>query len=204
MGANGAGKTTLFDVISGFVAPDHGRVRMAGTDITGWAPHARAWAGLGRSFQDARLFGSLRVEEALTVAGERWIEVRDPTLAALRLPAATAAEADARSRAVQAIAFLGLDEWRHRLVADLPTGTRRLVDLAAVLVHRPRLVLLDEPSSGLARGEAAALVPHLRDAHEGLGAAFVIIEHDLGLVQALVGRLIVLDQGCVLARRPTG
>jgi ABC-type branched-subunit amino acid transport system ATPase component/MFS family permease len=195
VGPNGAGKTTLFDLIGGFTAADGGRVLVGGVDVTGLSPDARACLGLGRSFQDARLFPSLTVEETIKVALDRWTEVRDPVLAALHLPAVHDSEVAVALRVDELIEMLGLGALRNKFVRELSTGSRRVVDLACIVAHRPQVVLLDEPSSGIAQREAEALVPVIASLAGDLGAAVVIIEHDMPLVTAVAGRLLALDQG---------
>ncbi len=159
IGPNGAGKTTLFDLISGFVPADRGTIVLGAEDITGCSVAERAWRGLGRSFQDARLFPALTVEETIAVALERWIDVRDPLNPALRLPAAFDSEEHVRQRVDELIELFGIEGFRSRFVRELSTGSRRVVDLACVAAHRPTVVLLDEPSSGIAQRETEALGP---------------------------------------------
>ena len=202
IGPNGAGKTTLFDVISGFTPADGGRLELGGVDITNDPAHRRALRGLGRSFQDARLWPALTVEETIAVALERWIDVRDPLSAALHLPAAFDSEEKTRERVDQLIDLLGIGAFRSKFVSELSTGSRRVVDLACVVAHRPTVVLLDEPSSGIAQRESEALVPLLLRIREQLGAAILLIEHDMPLVTAASDRLVALDQGAVIADGP--
>jgi len=195
IGPNGAGKTTLFDLISGFTGGDHGRVLLGGVDISGRRPDQRAVLGLGRSFQDARLFPALTVEETIAVALERWVEVRDPFNPALHLPAAFDSEQAVRTRVGELIALLNLEAFRSKFVRELSTGSRRVVDLACVVAHHPSVVLLDEPSSGIAQRETEALGPLLLRIRDDLGASMVVIEHDMPLITTISDRLLALDQG---------
>jgi len=199
IGPNGAGKTTLFDLISGITKVDTGRVILGEDDISGLSANRRAWRGLGRSFQDSRLFPSLTVEDTLMVALERWLDVRDPLDAAFRLPAFVDSEAAARHRVDELIELMGIEAFRTKFVGELSTGSRRVVDLACVLAHEPSVVLLDEPSSGIAQREAEALGPLLLRIRAALDASLVVIEHDMGLVTDVSDRLLALDQGRVLA-----
>jgi branched-chain amino acid transport system permease protein len=203
VGPNGAGKTTLFDVVSGFTRADTGTVELqtpAGfLDMTRMAPYRRARLGLGRSFQDGRLFPALTVRETVEVALERDVKVKSLVAAACHLPAAARSEASVRARAEQLLAQLGLTDFTDKFVHELSTGTRRLVDLACALAHQPSVLLLDEPSSGIAQSEAAALAPVLRNVHDTLGTSMLVIEHDLTLLAALADRLVVLDVGAVIA-----
>ena len=202
IGPNGAGKTTVLDTISGFAPLETGRVLLDGHDLTGLAPHRRAALGLGRSFQDSKLFPSLTVEEVLLVALERWLDVKDPLNAAFRLPPFVDSEHLARHRVGELVDLLGLGAFRSKFVGELSTGSRRVVDLGCVLAHEPRVVLLDEPSSGIAQREAEALGPLLLRIRDALGASLVVIEHDMGLISSVSDRLVALDQGRVVTSGP--
>jgi ABC-type branched-subunit amino acid transport system ATPase component/predicted MFS family arabinose efflux permease len=204
IGPNGAGKTTLFDVVSGFTSEDSGTVRLAGRrggrlrDIHGMPSHVRSWRGLGRSFQDGRLFPGLTVEEAIAVALEQHIEVRDPLAAALHFPSVEDSEIAVSRRVTELIELLGLGAYRDKFVREVSTGTRRVVDLACVFAQDPSVVLLDEPSSGIAQREAEALGPLLRRVRDELGASLLVIEHDLPLLASISDRMIALDLGRVV------
>ena len=198
IGPNGAGKTTLLDLLSGHTAAVAGTVALGDVDLTSRSAAARARAGIGRSFQDSRLFPSLTVEEAVAVALERWIAVRDPVNAALRTPPLIDSEAAVAAEVTQLVDLLGLGDFRSKFVGELSTGSRRIVDLACVLAHRPDVVLLDEPSSGIAQREAEALGPLLLRIRDALGASLVVIEHDMGLITSVSDRLVALDLGRVV------
>jgi len=200
IGPNGAGKTTLFDVISGFDTHDQsGTIRLRNGDdvydLHGTPTHVRAWRGLGRSFQDGRLFPGLTVAETIAVALEQHVEVRDPIAASLHLPAVSDSEEQVDLAVVDLVDMLGLGSYRDKFVRELSTGTRRIVDLACVLAQGPKVVLLDEPSSGIAQREAEALGPVLRRVREELGASLLVIEHDLPLLLSIADRMIALDLG---------
>jgi branched-chain amino acid transport system ATP-binding protein len=202
IGPNGAGKTTLFDLISGFARADAGRVVLGGTELTGRGPDQRARSGLGRSFQDAQLFPALTVAETIAVAMDRWVAVKDPLNPALHLPAAFDSEQAVRHRTDELIELLNLGAFRTKFVHELSTGSRRVVDLACVLAQRPSVVLLDEPSSGIAQRESEALAPLLLRLRDELGATLLVIEHDMPLVSAVADRLVALDQGLLIADGP--
>jgi ABC-type branched-subunit amino acid transport system ATPase component/ABC-type branched-subunit amino acid transport system permease subunit len=204
LGPNGAGKTTLFDVVSGFETPDQGTVALVDDEgervaLAGRGAAARAHQGLGRSFQDARLFPALTVAEAIAVALEDWVEVRDPVAAALHMPAVAASEQAVQERVDELIELFGLADYTDKFVRELSTGSRRIVDLAAVVAQRPDVLLLDEPSSGITLAEADALVPLLGRIRDDLGASLVVIEHDLGFLREVAPRWIALDLGAVIA-----
>jgi branched-chain amino acid transport system ATP-binding protein len=202
MGPNGAGKTTLFDVLCGFQPSDGGEVRLDGEDISRLGPDVRARRGIGRSFQDGRLFPALTVSETIAVALERTVEVRDPVLAALNLPAVSDSEEKVAHRVDELVELLGLGSFRDKFVRELSTGSRRIVDLACVVAHDPKVLLLDEPSSGIAQREAEALGPLLLRIRDLTGASLLLIEHDVPLLTSISDRVIALDLGEVIAIGP--
>jgi ABC-type branched-subunit amino acid transport system ATPase component/ABC-type branched-subunit amino acid transport system permease subunit len=199
IGPNGAGKTTLFDLLSGFVVPSAGKVLLQGDDITRLRASARARRGLGRSFQDARLFSSLTVDQAIAAARERWVQAGDPLSAAFALPNVYDSEWAIARRVDELVDMLGLGPYRSLFVGELSTGTRRVVDLACLLAHRPRVVLLDEPAAGIAQREVEALAPLIRRIRDELKASVVLVEHDMPLVESVADRLVAMDRGRVLA-----
>ncbi|HET6771719.1 MAG TPA: MFS transporter [Acidimicrobiales bacterium] len=208
IGPNGAGKTTLFDVISGYTPADTGSIKLLSrgrmVDLHDAPTHIRSWRGLGRSFQDGRLFPGLTVHEAVAVALEQHVDVRDPVAASLHLPTVGDSEKRVNARVDQLIDLLALGAYRDKFVRELSTGTRRVVDLACVLAQGPTVLLLDEPSSGIAQREAEALAPMLRRVRDQLGASLLVIEHDLPLLGSISDRMIALDLGRVVAEGTPG
>ena len=202
IGPNGAGKTTIFDMISGHLPNNGGRIMLAGQDITGWAPEKRAAIGLGRSFQDARIFPSLTVAENIAIGLERHIEVRDHVSALFSTPAMRESETDVAFTVDDLIELMGLGAFRDKFVAELSTGSRRIVDLAMSIAHDPTVLLLDEPSSGIAQRETEALGPLLRRIREEAGCALLVIEHDMPLITSLSDSIVALDLGQVLMQGP--
>lgn len=175
IGPNGAGKTTLLDCLSGFL-PSRGRIFLGEQELTDLPPHTRAAAGLARSFQDARLFDMLTVLQTLEIAAN---STTDPGI-------------------LELLDAMGLHAYRDKFIRELSTGTRRIVDLAALLLRRPRVLLLDEPSSGIAQREAEALGPLLREIRERTGCAMIVIEHDVPLLRSIADRLMALESGRVI------
>ncbi|HEX9548223.1 MAG TPA: ABC transporter ATP-binding protein, partial [Acidimicrobiales bacterium] len=202
IGHNGAGKTTLMDCISGFLSLDRGRIRLRGVEVTDWAPNERAKGAMGRSFQDALLFPTLTVAETIAIARERHLVSRDMFAAALQLPASYESELAVAAAVDELIELMGLGAYRQKLTGELSTGTRRIVDLACILAQDPRVLLLDEPSAGVAQKETEALGPLLRRIRERTGCAILIIEHDMPLVSGLCDRLVALELGGVIAEGP--
>ncbi|HVM39635.1 MAG TPA: ATP-binding cassette domain-containing protein, partial [Acidimicrobiia bacterium] len=199
IGQNGAGKTTLFDCISGFHSIDAGRIRLRGRDVAHWAPHERALARMGRSFQEARLFPGLTTAETIAVALERHLVNRDIFAAALQLPASYQSERSAQRRVDELIDLVGLQAFRDKFVGELSTGTRRIVELACMLAQDPDVLLLDEPSGGVAQRETEALAPMLRRVQELTGCSIMVIEHDMPLLSGLCDRMYCLELGRVIA-----
>ena len=199
IGPNGAGKTTMFDAISGFV-PSRGTVRLDGETISGSAPEARSRHGLGRSFQDARLFPSLTVSETLAVAFERHVKAQDVVSTALRMPWVRRAEADIAAKVDDLIELMGLVAFRDKFVSELSTGSRRIVDLAVIMAHQPKVLLLDEPSSGIAQKETEALGPVLKRLRDTTGTTLIVVEHDMPLIQSISDELLALETGALLTR----
>ncbi|MDP1795347.1 MAG: ATP-binding cassette domain-containing protein, partial [Acidimicrobiales bacterium] len=199
LGPNGAGKTTLFDLLSGFTRPSAGRVWLLDTEITEDPPDIRALAGLGRSFQDARLFPSLTTAENLAVACESLALNRDPIAAVLRAPASLLSEDDIADRVEVLIELFGLARYRDMFAGSLSTGTRRVMEIASLVAQEPVVLLLDEPGAGIAQRDAEALGPLLWRLRERLGCSIVMIEHDVPLLVASCDRLLAMERGRVIA-----
>ncbi len=202
LGPNGAGKTTLFDVISGFTRQDTGTILFGDTDpvdISHLAPHRRARLGLGRSFQDGRLFPTLTVHETIAIALERSIRAKNPVAAALWSPTVTRSERRINERVEELLEMMGITDFRDKLVRELSTGSKRIVDLACVMAHEPTVLLLDEPSSGIAQREAEALGPLLLDIRAKTGASLLLIEHDVPLMLSVADRVIAMELGHPIA-----
>jgi branched-chain amino acid transport system ATP-binding protein len=200
IGANGAGKTTLFDIISGMVRPDSGRVLLRGRDVTTMSASARAALGLGRTFQDLRLIPSMTVREVLALAHERHVEVREPVASVLGIGAALRSEAAVSRRVEELMATFNLEPFRNSFVNELSTGSRRVVELACAYANEPSVLILDEPSSGLAQREAEAMVELILDIKDRTRSAIAIIEHDIPVVLALSDEVVCMHLGQVLAR----
>jgi ABC-type branched-subunit amino acid transport system ATPase component/ABC-type branched-subunit amino acid transport system permease subunit len=202
IGPNGAGKSTLLDALCGLLTLEAGRVLLNGADVTRASFARRAGHGLGRSFQDARLFPSLTVEEVLAIACDRRVEAPGVADAVLRTPAQRHSEAAVRTRVDELLDRFNLGDQREQRIDQLSTGQQRIVDLAALLANEPEVVLLDEPSSGLAQAEVTALGTLLSRVHDELQLTMVVVEHDIPLVSSLADRLVVFDQGQVIAAGP--
>jgi ABC-type branched-subunit amino acid transport system ATPase component/ABC-type branched-subunit amino acid transport system permease subunit len=197
IGTNGAGKSTLMNAISGFV-PHVGEISVLGVDVSKRSAHERHAVGLGRGFQDAALFTSLTVRETLLVALEaRRHSLLVPSL--LGVPPARSSERTKRSEASEIMDFLGLGRYADRFIADLSTGTRRVVELACLLATDAKVLLLDEPTGGIAQRETEAFAPLIQAVQRDLGAAVMVIEHDMPLIMAISDRVYCMEAGEVIA-----
>ncbi len=201
IGPNGAGKSTLLNVITGLLRADSGSVWVDGQRIDKLPTDLRSGYGLGRSFQAAHLFPGLTVRETVqAVLGAR--RGIGALASMVRAPWAVRAEAKIRDEADALVARTGLSPWADTLTADLSTGTRRICDLTLQIAARPRFLLLDEPTAGVAQRDAEAFGPLLRGIRDELGCAIVIVEHDVPLLMGLCDRVYALDQGRVIAEGP--
>jgi branched-chain amino acid transport system ATP-binding protein len=167
-------------------------------NITDMTSSQRAQLGLGRSFQDARMWQALTVKEAIAVACERHIDVRTPIASIFSTPLSQDSERDTMREAEELIELLSLQAFRDKFISELSTGSRRIVEIAAILAHRPSVVILDEPSSGIAQRETEALGPLLRQVRDHLNCSMLVIEHDMPLITTLADRMYALEQGRVI------
>jgi ABC-type branched-subunit amino acid transport system ATPase component len=198
VGPNGSGKTTTLDAISGNVQPQAGSVRVDGEEMTDYLPEERIAVGMVRSFQDCRLFPELSVEDVLMVCEDarRPVGVVSSTL---QMPWARRSERRKRQAVDRVIGSFGLARFRHHRTNELSTGTRRVVDLASIVLAGPRLLLLDEPTAGIAQREAEAFVPLLQRLHEVADCTIVLVEHDVPLVFELCTSVVVMETGRVVS-----
>jgi branched-chain amino acid transport system ATP-binding protein len=196
IGPNGAGKTTLFNCITGFLAADGGRVALDGDDVTGSKPYRLAQRGLGRTFQRLETFDTMTVEQNIQVAVEATEQGR-VFRGLLRI--AHPVDAPVQRRTDEIVDLVHLSEYRRLPVGGLPTGVGRLVELGRALAIRPRVVLLDEPASGLDTQETEFLQAVLRSAADRVGVSLLLVEHDVDLVLELCERIYVLDFGRLIA-----
>jgi ABC-type branched-subunit amino acid transport system ATPase component/ABC-type branched-subunit amino acid transport system permease subunit len=195
IGPNGAGKTTTFELLAGFTKVDAGTVTYGGRDVTSFGPEARGRLGLIRSFQDAALFPTLTVLECVELALERVQPTRFlPAL--LGLPGG---EKRRRERAEELVAWMGLERYRSSQIQELSTGTRRITEIACLVALQPHVLLLDEPSSGVAQKETEALGALLARLKKELDLTLVIIEHDIPLIMGMADRIVCMADGEVIS-----
>jgi ABC-type branched-subunit amino acid transport system ATPase component len=198
IGPNGAGKSTVFNLVSGFLYPDRGRISFEGRDITGWRADAVARSGLVRVFQTARVLTRMTVLENMTLSapaqpgeqlGLAWIA---PRRVATR-------EAAVRRDATELLDLLRLGHLADEYAGALSGGQRKLLELGRVLMAKPRMLLLDEPMAGVAPVLAEQLLDHIRMLRSERGITIWVIEHDMDLVMSLSDRVIVMDEGRIIA-----
>jgi ABC-type branched-subunit amino acid transport system ATPase component len=198
IGTNGAGKSTLMNAISGFAPVTVGTIEVFGTNVARLGPPDRAALGLGRVFQDARLYPDLTVAETVAVA----LEAHDRTElvpSLLALPPSWRAERRKRAEAGELLDGFGLGRFADTCISELSTGTRRFVELACLVATRSRLLLLDEPTAGIAQREVEQFAPYIADVRAALSASVLLIEHDMPVVMSLCDRIYCLSAGEVIA-----
>ena len=193
IGPNGAGKTTLFNLITGFLPPTEGRIMFDGRDMTGVPAAARVSGGMVRTFQITEIFSELTVLENLRIG----IETRLGINHRLFIPRSQRAEITRRVEAL--MAMTGLAEAAGHLVGELAHGDQRVVEMALALSLEPKLLLLDEPTAGMAEHETEAMVALIRRLHAQNNLTILFIEHDMDIVFGVAQRITVLDYGRVLA-----
>ncbi|MGE0224726.1 MAG: ABC transporter ATP-binding protein [Acetobacteraceae bacterium] len=198
IGPNGAGKTTIFNLISRIYNPTQGRLTFLGQDITHTPAHAVAGLGIARTFQNIELFPNATVLQNLLIG--RHCHSRVGLLSQLAfLPSVRRAEIAHREKVEEVITFLELQRYRDQLIANLPYGVRKIIELGRALCTEPRLLLLDEPSSGLNTEETEGMGHWINDIKRDLGITVIMVEHDMSLVSAVSDRVMALNYGRVLA-----
>jgi len=194
IGPNGAGKTTVFNLITRFYTPDGGDIRFMGRSVTRLKPHRLARLGIGRTFQNLRLFRELTVAENITSAylsGNRY----NPFAGIFRTGRYSVVEKKAQQKAYTLMDFLGLAGKGDAPAGSLPYGEQRRLELARALAIEPKLLLIDEPGAGMNPREIRDLVETLRDVKERFGLTIIMIEHQMGLVMNISDRILVMDFG---------
>jgi branched-chain amino acid transport system ATP-binding protein len=198
IGPNGAGKTTLFNCVSRLYTPQSGSIRLDGDELLGLRPDQIAGLGIARTFQNLALLPGLSVRENVMVGGHH----RGRTGfvgAALALPGARAEERELRDETDELLERLGLADVADRPTAGLPYGTLKRIELARALCQRPRLLMLDEPASGLTHSELEQLGELIVGLRDDLGVAVLLVEHHMGLVMRISEHVVVLDFGRKIA-----
>ncbi len=193
IGPNGAGKTTLFNVLTGFSEPTRGKVFFEGQDVTGKPVYRICQRGIGRTFQNIRLFGQMTVIDNVVVGMHNRIHTYLVGVC-LKLPSTVRKEQETYTKARQILEYLGLENVAGELAANLPYGRQRKVEIARALASEPKLILLDEPSAGMNPQEAADLMALISGIRK-MGPSVVVIEHNMQVVMGISDRVVVLDFG---------
>ncbi|MEH6475981.1 MAG: ABC transporter ATP-binding protein [Sneathiella sp.] len=199
IGPNGAGKTTIFNLISRIYDVTEGRMTLEGQDITNTPPHDIAGLGIARTFQNIELFEHASVLQNLLV-GRHCHTKRSIFAESLFLPSVRKEELAHREKVEEIIDFLDLQHYRESLIMNLPYGVRKVVELGRALCTEPKLILLDEPSSGLNVEETQDMAFWIEDIKKDLGITVLMVEHDMGLVSEVSDRVLVLNYGRMLAQ----
>jgi branched-chain amino acid transport system ATP-binding protein len=194
IGPNGAGKTTFFNLISGLFAPTEGSIVFAGQDVTGLVPHRRVALGMARTFQITEIFPELSIAENVRIGVEVAGGYR------LRAWLRRAEDAAIRARVAEILTLTNLTGKAGRIVGELSHGDQRAAEISMALTLKPRILLLDEPTAGMGDQETYDVTSLIRGLHREQGYTIVLIEHDMRVVFNLADRIMVLDQGTVLAQ----
>jgi branched-chain amino acid transport system ATP-binding protein len=198
IGPNGAGKTTVFNLLSGVLQPDQGRIAIEGRDITGSSPHRNAALGIARTFQNIRLFNDLSVIDNIKVALHMHLG-RGFWQTIGHSPAFRRDEARMEDKAREVLDLLDLREVSIEEARNLPYGLQRRVEIARAVAADPKLLLLDEPAAGLNPTETGELIAVIRRIHQDYGVAIFLVEHDMKVVMSICEHIQVLDHGRALA-----
>ncbi len=196
IGPNGAGKTTLFNLVTGALAPDAGRVSFGGQDITGWTPERLAGIGIARTFQRTSIFKDLPVVEnvALSIRSRRGMN--------RSLLRSAAVEKNVNDEARAILSTVGLSGKERIKAGSLAHGFQRALDIAIGLALEPKIILMDEPLAGMSRGDRETVATLITRLREELGLTIVVVEHDIGMVMRLSDRITVMQHGKVIAEGP--
>jgi len=199
IGPNGAGKTTFFNLFTGIYVPDSGRIRLDEVDATGLPPDRIASLGVGRTFQNIRLFGAMTALENILVGMHT--HIRTNYLASMfRTPGCLREEKRARDRGMELLKIINLEHKAGENAANLAYGEQRRLELARALALEPRLLLLDEPAAGMNPQETAALMEMVVRVRKDFGLTVILIEHDMEMVMGISDRIAVLEYGAVIAQ----
>jgi len=198
IGPNGAGKTTVFNLLTGVYVPDEGRIVFKDKKINGLLPYKVSYSGIGRTFQNIRLFGDLTVIENVKIAYHQHVTYNIFS-GMFRLPGYFKGEKEMHEKALSFLKIFGLDDKAQELAKNLPYGQQRRLEIARALATKPTLLLLDEPAAGMNPQETHNLMELIRWIRKEFDLTILLIEHDMSLVMGVCERIYVLDYGIVIA-----
>jgi branched-chain amino acid transport system ATP-binding protein len=197
IGPNGAGKTTVFNIVTGYYTPTSGDVLVDGESVVGLRPYKIARKGLGRTFQNIRLFGDMTAAENVATAADS-LNKSGLIGSLLGVPRSRRDEKEAMEKAHELLKFIGLDHRAHQMAKNLPYGDQRRLEIARALATNPQIVLLDEPAAGFNPAEKVALAETIKKIRDA-GYTVLLIEHDMSLIMGISDRVAVLDFGQKIA-----
>jgi len=198
IGPNGAGKTTIFNTITGIYKPTAGTIKFMDKEITNKKPYQIAQEGIGRTFQNIRLFGELSVFENVFIAGHMDVDY-NMISALLHLGIYGKKERDLREQCIDLLKILGLEDRLKERAGSLPYGHQRKLEIARALALRPKLLLLDEPAAGMNRDESRELVEFIEELHEKFKLTILLVEHHMDVVMRICHSITVLNFGKTIA-----
>lgn len=197
IGPNGAGKSTLFNCINGFYRPQKGSITFAGKELTGVSPHKISQMGIARTYQNVELFAGMTAIDNILAGRHRLI--KNGIFSNAMWGRSQKQELNAKEDALQVLDFLGILSAEEKQVVNLPFGIRRLIEVGRALASQPKLLLLDEPASGMNERETAEMAKIIMDIRQDLGITVLLVEHDMNLVMDISDRICVLNYGAKLS-----
>jgi branched-chain amino acid transport system ATP-binding protein len=199
IGPNGSGKTTVFNMLSGFYEPTKGSIHFDGSDITGLRPDRIAARGVVRIFQNGRLFKSMTALENVLMGHHMRLRSSSPFAAVLQTPGYLRNDTEAREECEALLEDLGLGNMKDEEAGALPFGIQRKLEVARALATHPKLLLLDEPTTGLSAEEMSEMVDYIVQVREGFGMTILLVEHTMAVIMTVCPRIVVLDHGITIA-----
>lgn len=198
IGPNGSGKTTVFNVITGFYKPTAGNIYLEGKEITGLSPDKITGLGLARIFQNSRIFRNLTVFDNVMI-GDHIRLISSPAEAILRTPRYIREESEAHQSAIDLLTGLGLIDYVNEISGSLPYGLQRKLEVARALSTRPKMLLLDEPATGLSSEETREMISFILGVRKNFDLSILIIEHHMEVIMDICEHILVLDHGKTIA-----
>jgi len=201
IGPNGAGKTTVLNCITRFYEPDQGEIEFANVNVLALRTNQIIGLGIARTFQNMELFSGLNAIDNILVGKHMFLKAGFFG-SALKFSGASKAEEESKKEAYEMMAFLGIAQWAHHNVGDLPFGIRKMIEIARALISKPKLLLLDEPTAGMMPHEKAVLHEQIKRLRGEMGFSILLIEHDISFVTKMCQQVLVMNFGEEIALGP--